>query len=86
MKLYLAIKYHANQRNRPVIERIAEVLTAQGHDLFCIARDLEQWGALSFPADKLMQYTFQNCRAMDTLAAIGDADYTRFGPSDAHRS
>jgi nucleoside 2-deoxyribosyltransferase len=67
MKLYLAIKYHANQRNRPVIERIAEVMTAQGHDLFCIARDLEQWGALSFPADKLMQYTFQIIASSDVV-------------------
>lgn len=67
MKLYLAIKYHADHRNRQVIERIAEVLTAQGHDLFCIARDLEQWGALSFPAEKLMQYTFQIIASSDVV-------------------
>jgi len=67
MKLYLAIKYHADQRNRQAIERITEVLTAQGHDLFCIARDLEQWGALSFPADKLMLYTFQIIAASDVV-------------------
>lgn len=67
MKLYLAIKYHADQCNRQTIERITEVLTAQGHDLFCIARDLEQWGALSFPADKLMLYTFQIIAASDVV-------------------
>lgn len=67
MKIYLAIKYHDDLRNRPVIERIAEVLTAQGHNLFCIARDLEQWGVLSFPADKLMLYTFQIIAASDVV-------------------
>jgi nucleoside 2-deoxyribosyltransferase len=67
MKIYLAIKYHADQRNRQVIEHIAETLTAQGHDLFCIARDLAQWGAVSFPADKLMQYTFRIIDSADVV-------------------
>ncbi|MCE7985743.1 MAG: nucleoside 2-deoxyribosyltransferase [Caldilinea sp. CFX5] len=67
MKIYLAIKYHADYRNRPAIERIAATLTAQGHDLFCIARDLEHWGVVAFPPDKLMEYTFKIIALADVV-------------------
>lgn len=67
MKLYLAIKYHADQQNRRVIENIGAVLTAQGHEVFCIARDLEQWGAVTFAPDQLMPQTFQMIAAADVV-------------------
>lgn len=67
MKIYLAIKYHADQRNRQVIENITAALTAQGHELFCLVRDLEQWGAVTFPPDQLMQHTFQMIAAADVV-------------------
>jgi hypothetical protein len=59
MQLYLAIKYHADQHNRAAIEAITAVLAAQGHETFCVARDLEQWGAVLFPPDELMRRSFQ---------------------------
>lgn len=65
MQLYLAIKYHADQHNRDAIEAITAVLAAQGHTVFCVARDLEQWGRVSFAPDVLMRHS---------LAAIDAAD------------
>lgn len=67
MKLYLAIKYHADQHNRAVIEAITAVLAAQGHELFCVARDLEQWGAVHFAPDELMRQSFQAICAADAV-------------------
>jgi 2'-deoxynucleoside 5'-phosphate N-hydrolase len=67
MKIYLAIKYHADQQNRGVIEGIAAALTAQGHEIFCVARDLEQWGAMTFAPDMLMRHSFAAIRAADVV-------------------
>lgn len=67
MQLYLAIKYHADQRNRAAIEAITAVLAAQGHTVFCVARDLEQWGAVTFPPDELMRHSFQAIDAADVV-------------------
>jgi len=67
MKLYLAIKYYADQRNRPLIEAIAAAATAAGHSTVCVARDLEAWGATHFPADELMRRSFQLIDAADLV-------------------
>ena len=67
MQLYLAIKYHADQRNRASIEAVTAVLAAQGHTVFCVARDLEQWGAVTFPPDELMRLSFQAIDAADVV-------------------
>ncbi len=67
MKVYLAIKYHADSRNRTVIEAISAVLAAQGHETICVARDVEQWGALTFAADELMRRSFVAILAADVV-------------------
>lgn len=59
MNLYLAIKYHPDASNRPLIEALDAALTAAGHSTLCVARDLEAWGAHSYPPDKLMRHSFQ---------------------------
>ena len=67
MQLYLAIKYHADHHNRTAIEAITAVLAAQGHTVFCVARDLEQWGAVSFAPAELMRHSFQAIDGADAL-------------------
>ncbi|MBX3010042.1 MAG: DinB family protein [Caldilineaceae bacterium] len=67
MKLYLAIKYHADQQNRDAIEAITAVLAAQGHEVYCITRDLEAWGAQHFAPEALMRQSFQAIRRADVL-------------------
>lgn len=67
MQLYLAIKYHADQRNRAAIEEITAVLAAQGHTVFCVARDLEQWGAVTFAPAELMRLSFAAIAAADVV-------------------
>lgn len=67
MKIYLAIKYHPNADNRPLIEAISAVLAAQGHTTVCIARDVEQWGAIQLPPAVLMQ---RSCQAIDNSDQI----------------
>lgn len=67
MQIYLAIKYHTDQRNRQQIEAISAALAAQGHTVFCVARDLEQWGAVTFAPDELMRHSFQAIGAADVV-------------------
>ncbi|GEM_PF-332807 len=67
MKIYLAIKYHADHSNRAAIEAIAAVMAAQGHETCCVARDVEQWGAVILAADALMQHSFAAIHAADVV-------------------
>jgi len=67
MKIYLVIKYHADQRNRDAIEAITAVLGLRGHETHWVVRDVEQWGALSLPADELMQHAFAAILAADVV-------------------
>ncbi|MEZ4733687.1 MAG: DinB family protein [Caldilineaceae bacterium] len=67
MNIYLAIKYHADQHNRAAIDAITAVLAAQGHTVFCVARDLEQWGAVTFAPDVLMRHSFAAIDAADLV-------------------
>lgn len=42
MKIYLALKFHADFRNRKLIEEISERLSLQGHEaIHIVARNLE---------------------------------------------
>jgi len=65
MKLFLSIKYHADNGNRPQIEGITAALRQQGWEVICVARDIEAWGQRPLPAGELMAQTF---------AAIEDCD------------
>ncbi|NES87374.1 MAG: hypothetical protein F6K10_42015 [Moorea sp. SIO2B7] len=58
MQAYLGVKFHSDNRNRPLIESITEVLAAAGYQTVCIVRDLEGWGAKSFAPSELMERTF----------------------------
>ncbi len=66
MRIFLSIKFHADQRNRARIETIIATLAARGHTTTCIVRDLEDWGNRSFAPTELMRRTF---------AAIDASDY-----------
>ncbi len=67
MNIYLAIKYHADNANRPLIEAISDLLAAQGHTTRCIARDVEQWGALQLAPAALMHRSFQAIEWSDLM-------------------
>ncbi len=43
MKIYLGIKYHRDNANRGIIEALSRHLESQGHSVFCVARDVEEW-------------------------------------------
>ncbi|MFP4395428.1 MAG: nucleoside 2-deoxyribosyltransferase [Anaerolineales bacterium] len=65
MQAYLAIKYHADNRNRPLIEAISAALAQVGFETVCIIRDVEQWGAVHLSPEALMRASF---------AALADSD------------
>ena len=53
--VYLAIKFHADHRNRELVDRISAVFEKHGLTTICAARDFEKWGQVSFDAHDLMQ-------------------------------
>jgi nucleoside 2-deoxyribosyltransferase len=59
--VYLAIKFHADHSNRELVDRISAVFEKHGLTTVCVARDLEEWGRVSFDAHDLMQ------RALDAI-------------------
>jgi nucleoside 2-deoxyribosyltransferase len=54
-KAYLAHKYHPDGRNRPLIEALSACLEKQGFETFCVFRDLEDWGKITFAPPELMR-------------------------------
>ena len=62
---YLGIKFHEDQRNRPLIEMITNALTKAGWTTQVIVRDLEEWGAVQFEPQTLMARTFAVIEASD---------------------
>ena len=59
MKIYLGIKFYADNSNRDVIEQISSHLNKLGHEVFCITQNLEKWGEKTFSSAELMQKTFE---------------------------
>jgi 2'-deoxynucleoside 5'-phosphate N-hydrolase len=67
MQAYLAIKYHPDNRNRPRIAAISAALAQCGYETVCIARDVEQWGAVHLSPEALMRASFAALAASDLL-------------------
>jgi nucleoside 2-deoxyribosyltransferase len=59
LKTYLAHKYHPDGRNRPLIEALSACLEKHGFETFCVFRDLEDWGQVTFNPAELMRRSFQ---------------------------
>jgi 2'-deoxynucleoside 5'-phosphate N-hydrolase len=64
-KAYLALKYHPDGRNRPLIEALSACLEKHGWKTYCVLRDLEHWGEVTFDPPELMRLS---------LAAIDTSD------------
>jgi nucleoside 2-deoxyribosyltransferase len=67
MRVFLSIHYHEDHGNRDRIEGITAKLEQRGITIFCVARDLEQWGAIHFDAPQLMNKSFQEIEASDIV-------------------
>ncbi|CAG0945333.1 hypothetical protein ANRL1_02271 [Anaerolineae bacterium] len=66
-RVFLSIKYHADERNRARIEAILSALEQNGFTAICIVRDVEQWGRIQFDANELMAHTFAAIDASDLV-------------------
>ena len=65
--VYLAIKYHADNKNKALIEAITQACKKTGLDCLCIAKDVEKWGERSFTAEELMAISFEHIRESDLV-------------------
>lgn len=62
-KAYLAIKYHPDNQNRQLIEKLAFALDQAGWSSWVVVRDLEEWGKIAFTPKELME------RSLEILSA-----------------
>ncbi len=67
MLIYLAIKYHADRANRAKTEAISRALAQKDIETVCVARDVEQWGAVELAPDELMRQAFAAIDGADAL-------------------
>jgi nucleoside 2-deoxyribosyltransferase len=67
MKAYIAIKYHADNRNRECIEAIAAALEERDYQTVCIVRDVEDWGRAQLSPEALMVRSFEEIDSSDLV-------------------
>jgi 2'-deoxynucleoside 5'-phosphate N-hydrolase len=67
VKTYLALKYHPDGRNRPLIEALSACLEKHGLETFCVVRDVEHWGQVTFSPPELMRRALQAIDASDLV-------------------
>ncbi len=67
MKAYIAIKYHADNKNKTSIEKISSALERSGLETFCLVRDVEKWGNVTLTPAELMRRTFAEIEASDLI-------------------
>jgi nucleoside 2-deoxyribosyltransferase len=67
MKVFIAIKYHPDNRHKPFIERISAALEKSGLETFCVVRDIEKWGQVEFDPAELMRQSFAAIDASDVI-------------------
>jgi len=67
VNVYLAIKYHPDARNRTFVEELSAQLASRGHDVSCVARDIEKWGHHELAATELMEASFRLIDASDLV-------------------
>lgn len=60
--IYLAIKYHPDNKNKDLILSISNTCKTIGLECICIAQHVEKWGEDSFPPNELMQISFETIR------------------------
>ena len=66
-KAYLALKYHPDGSNRPLIEALSACLEKHGWKTFCVFRDLEHWGQTAFDPPELMRLSLRAIEASDLV-------------------
>jgi len=67
--VYFGIKYYPDNSNRETIEAFEKLFLKHGFNSYCVARDLEKWGAKEFSPQELMEETFSRISSSD-LAII----------------
>lgn len=67
MKIYLAIKYHSDNQNKPLIEQISSHFTGQGHSVVCAVRDFENWGEKALNPQELLFMAFKAIENSDLV-------------------
>ena len=65
MKVYFAIKFHADAKNKALITMVLNALEKTGFKTTCLFRDLEDWGRISFDAKTLMEKAFAAIKESD---------------------
>jgi nucleoside 2-deoxyribosyltransferase len=69
-KAYLAIKYHPDFRNRPLIEAFDAALKDNQWEMVAVFRDVEKWGDITLTPQELMAISFDLIDQCDCLLVV----------------
>jgi 2'-deoxynucleoside 5'-phosphate N-hydrolase len=69
-KAYLAIKYHPDFRNRPLIEAFDAALQDNQWEMVAVCRDVEKWGGVTLTLQELMRVSFDLIDQCDCLLVV----------------
>ncbi len=69
-KAYLAIKYHPDFRNRPLIEAFDAALKDNHWKMVAVFRDVEKWGQVTLTPQELMRVSFDLIQNCDCLLVV----------------
>jgi 2'-deoxynucleoside 5'-phosphate N-hydrolase len=67
VRVYLAVKYHPDMGNRPLIEALDRALAELDMTSVCAVRDLERWGEVGLEPADLMRETFRLIDSCDLV-------------------
>jgi 2'-deoxynucleoside 5'-phosphate N-hydrolase len=67
VKIYLAIKYYKDFRNKYIIDGISAILEKRSILTSCIIRDFEKGGSQELLPEKLMKITFEEILSCDII-------------------
>lgn len=69
MRIFLGIRFPGNDSNRDEVESVIDSIEKAGVQVYCVRRDLENWGTDTFMPGELMKRTFAEIVKSDILIA-----------------
>lgn len=67
MKVYIGIKYYKDYRNKVIVDKISSIIENNGHETFCIVRDVNMEQQNRYRPCELMKLTFEIINICDLV-------------------
>ncbi len=69
MKIFLSIKYYDDMRNKNLIEKIYNIISLKGNEVFVFAKNIQNYGECTMTPKEVMEKAFSEIDSSDILLA-----------------